>query len=107
MQTPSKDDLIGKVPMLTREQFELRVINIETCYALAFESAKAMSVIDANARDIARQRRMNMMIETQICILEEETNITIAVSREERVGNIPFPPKVNHQQTMLNFANAR
>jgi len=107
MATPTKEELIAQVPRLTREQFELRLVNIETCYALAFESAKAMSHISSSARDIARQRRMNMMLETQICLLEEETNVTVAVSRNECVGDIPFPPRVNHQITMLNFDNDR
>ena len=104
---PERTDLIKKVPMLTDAQFELRLLNIESAYQLAFESAKAMSVIGSSARDVARQRRMNMMVENMICALEDETNITVAVRREERIGNIPFPPVVDHTQSMLNYENKR
>lgn len=92
---------------MPREQFELRVVNIETIYAIAFESARTMDTVGCSARDIAKQRRMNMMVETMICQLEEETNLTVAVERNERIGNIPFPPRVNHTQTMLNWDNNR
>ena len=92
---------------MTREQFELRVVNIETIYAIAFESAKTMDTVGCSARDIAKQRRMNMMVETMVCQLEEETNITVAVDRNEKVGNIHFPPHINHTQTMLNWDNNR
>lgn len=103
----SREDLISRVPMLTREQFELRLLNIETSYQLAFESAKAMDYISASARDVARQRRMNMMVESMICALEDETNVTVNVDRTERNCQVPFPPKVDHRQTMTNFDNAR
>lgn len=107
MQTPDREELIAKVPMLTREQFELRLINIETNYQLAFESAKAMDYLTKSARDLARQRRMNMMVELQIAALEDETNITVNVDREEHNCQVPFPPRINHNQTMLNFDNKR
>lgn len=92
---------------MTREQFELRVVNIETCYGIAFESAKTMDVLGSSARDLAKQRRMNMMVETMICQLEEETNVTVAVHRNEEAGKIPFPPRVNHSITMTNWDNRR
>jgi len=103
MQTPDRDELIAKVPPLTREQFELRLVNIETCYALAFENAKAMDYLSATARDHARQRRINMMVESMICALEDESNVALHVWREEKYSHIPFPPKVNHEQTMIAF----
>lgn len=92
---------------MTREQFELRVVNIETIFHIAFESAKTMKVYGNSARDVAKQRRMNMMVDQMICQLEEETNITVATTRIEDIGRVPFPPRVNRLQTMLNWDNNR
>ena len=94
-------------PKLTREQFEFMLTGIESNYSLAFEAAFGLDVYKCDARDIARQRRMNMMVETAICQLEEMSNITVETSREESSGKIPFPPRINHKLTMLNFDNHR
>ena len=92
---------------ISREQFEFMLTGIETQYSTAAEAAQGLCVFTATARDIARQRRMNQMVENAIIQLEELTNITVACSRCEEVGKIPFPPRPNHRQTMLNFDNHR
>jgi len=102
-----KDEIIRKCPRMTREQFELRIVNIETSYQMAYEAAKALDYLKCDARDLARQRRMNMMIDSQICMLEDETNVTVATRRMESVGSVPYPPAIEHTQTMLNFDNNR
>jgi len=100
MQTPEP-------AALTREQFDFMLAGIETQYQTAFEAAKGLSVFSCDARDIARQRRMNQMVENAIIQLEELTNITVACTRNETVNAVPFPPKPNRQQTILNFDNKR
>jgi len=94
-------------PQITREQFDFMLAGIETQYQVAFEAAKGLSIFDCTARDIARQRRMNQMVENAIIQLEEITNITVACTRNETVNAVPFPPKTNRTQTMLNFENRR
>ena len=94
-------------PALSREQFEFMLSGIETQQMTALEAARGLSALTASARDVARQRRMNQMVENAIIQLEELTNITVAASRHEEVNHIPLPPLVNHRQTMLNFDNSR
>ena len=94
---------------ISRDQFEFLLAGIESNYALAFEAAKGLNAnrLTATARDIARQRRMNQMVENGIIQLEELTNITVAVSREETIGRIPFPPHIDRRLTLINFENQR
>ena len=92
---------------MTREQFEFMLCGIESNMALAWEAAKGLNVYKCDARDIARQRRMNIMVENAIIQLEEMTNVTVATSRVETAGHIPFPPRIHHQTTMVNFDNHR
>jgi len=94
-------------PTLTREQFDFMLAGIETQYQVAFEAAKGLSIFSCTARDIARQRRMNQMVENAIIQLEEMTNITVACTRNETVNSVPFPPRPDRRQTMLNFDNKR
>ena len=92
---------------ITLEQFDFLLAGIETNFQVAFEAAKGLSVFDCSARDIARQRRMNQMVENGIIQLEELSNITIACTRNETINSVPFPPRINRQQTLLNFRNSR
>ncbi len=94
-------------PTLTRDQFEFILAGVETNYQAAFEAAKGLAILKCDARDIARQRRMNQMVENGIIQLEELTNVTVACTRNETTNSIPFPPRINHVQTMLNFDNKR
>lgn len=100
MQTPEP-------AALTREQLDFMLAGIETQYQTAFEAAKGLSVFSCDARDIARQRRMNQMVENAIIQLEELTNVTVACTRNETVNAVPFPPCPNRKQTMMNFDNKR
>ena len=92
---------------ISREQFEFLLAGIETNYAVAFEAAKGLSIFNCSARDIARQRRMNQMVENGIIQLEELSNITVACTRNETVNKVPFPPKIDRRQTLLNLENKR
>lgn len=93
--------------ILTREQFEIRLDHIEMEYNRAMKSARTLQLVKVTARENAMQRSMNVMVEDLILQLEMETNVTVACSREERIGQIPCPPRMNRQQTMLNFDNHR
>lgn len=95
------------IAAITREQFEFLLAGIETNYAIAFEAAKGLSIYTCTARDIARQRRMNQMVENGIIQLEEMSNVTVACARSEIANNVPFPPRIDHRQTLINFENKR
>ena len=92
---------------IPREQFEFMLCGIETNSAIALEAASGLSISTCYARDIARQRRMNQMVENGIIQLEELSNIRVACTRHEAINSIPYPPRINHQQTMLNYDNRR
>lgn len=93
--------------LLTREQFEIRLDHIEMEYNRAMKSARTLQLVSATAREIAMQRSMNMMVEDLIVQLEMETNVTVACTREEHIGQVPCPPRMDRRQTLLNFENRR
>ena len=80
---------------------ECAITNAQT----AFEAAKNLNFFRCEARDIARQRRMNQMVENQIINIEEMFNIVVAACRNEEVNHVPFPPRINRELTMRNFRN--
>lgn len=92
---------------LTEEQFEYMLAGVVSNEKLALEAAKGLSVFSCNARDIARQMRMNQMVENQIISLMEMTNTTVAYTQSQSVNQVPFPPHINTAQTLLNFRNSR
>lgn len=92
---------------LTEEQFDYMLSGVVANEKLAFEAAKGLSIFSCCARDIARQMRMNQMVENQIISLMEMTNTTIAYTQSQSVNQIPFPPHVNVAQSLINFRNHR
>lgn len=107
MNLVSRGVIPGRVRM-TLDQFEVRLASIEAQYAIAFESAKTIATYGASAEVVAKQRRMNMMVELMILQLEEESGITVAVHRgEENVNQVPFPPRINRLQSVLSWQNNR
>lgn len=94
---------------MTREQFELRLDHIEMEWRRAMKSVKTIQSnhIRYDARMDSMQRTMNMMVEDLIIQLQMETNITVACSRDDAVGDIPCPPRVHRETTLLNFDNKR
>ena len=92
-------------PTLTRDQFEFILAGVETNYQAAFEAAKGLAILKCDARDIARQRRMNQMVENQVIQLEEMFNIVIAVERTESRNRVPFPPRVIRDISIRNYRN--
>lgn len=87
--------------------FDYLLATVEESAAMAFTAAKGIDILKSEPRDIARQRRMNQMVENGIVMLEELFNITVACTRSEQVNTVPFPPSINRRQTLLNFANKR
>lgn len=87
--------------------FDYILASVEVNAVMAFASAKGIDIFKAQPREIARQRRMNQMVEAGVIMLEEMFNVTVACSRSEEVNKIPFPPKINREQTLLNFRNKR
>lgn len=87
--------------------FDYILSTAETIEAMAREAAKGISVFDCSARDVARQRRMNNMVDHMVIMIEELANVTVACSRNEDINSVPFPPRINRQQTLLNFKNKR
>lgn len=99
-------------PMIDAVQFDERIFEFIlegaiTQEQVAREAAKGLSVFASSARDNARQRRMNQMVENAIIQIEEMTNVTVACIRNETINGIPFPPHIDKRQTMLNFRNRR
>ena len=80
---------------------ECAITNSQT----AFEAAKNLDFFKCEARDIARQRRMNQMVENQVITIEEMFNIVVACDRTEQRNRVPFPPRINREITLRNFQN--
>lgn len=87
--------------------FDYLLATVEESAAMAFTAAKGIDILKSEPRDIARQRRMNQMVENGIVMLEELFNVTVACVRSERVNAVPFPPSIDRRQTLLNFQNRR
>lgn len=94
----------GKAP---EALFDYILATVESNAVMAFAAAKGLSVFSCEARDIARQRRMNQMVEIGIIMIEEMFNTTVACSRSEEVNAVPYPPQISRTQTLLNFRNKR
>lgn len=92
---------------LSREQFSLRLDHIEMEYIRAMKAANTLQTVFPTARERAMQMSMNIMVEDLIVQLEMETNVTVAYTRNETVNGVPYPPRMNRQQTMINFDNGR
>lgn len=88
-----------------REVFESMLECAITNTQMAFEAAKGLNFFGCNARDIARQRRMNQMAENQVIAIEEMFNIVVALDRVEEHNKIPFPPRINREITLRNYRN--
>lgn len=88
-----------------RERFEFLLEGAITNAQIAFEAAKGLSFFNCQARDIARQRRMNQMVDNQIIQIEEMFNIVVACTRTDSVNQVPFPPMIKREITLRNFQN--
>ena len=86
-----------------RGVFESLLNNAMTNAQLAFESARGLSILSCTARDIARQRRMNQMVENQIIQIEEMFNVFVACTRTDEINHVPMPPSINRERTLINF----
>ena len=87
----------------TRDMFKRRLETIQTIYDTAFESARILTTRKCDATMISMQRKLNIQVEQLIANLEAETNVEVVASREEKVRHVPFPPKVDKQQTMIEW----